>query len=68
NLAKSGVENPQQVEYSTLRVYLKHREDLQPVVEWMDKHYPQTDTLYLWADICREELLIEIEGIAVERV
>ena len=68
NLAKSGVENPQQVEYSTLRVYLKHREDLQPVVEWMDEHYPQTDTLYLWADICREELLIEIEGIAVERV
>lgn len=68
NLAKSGVENPHQMEYSTLRVYLKHREDLQPVVEWMDEHYPQTDTLYLWADICREELLIEIEGIAVERV
>jgi hypothetical protein len=30
----------------------------------MEQNYPQVDVLYLWADICREELLIEIEGIA----
>ena len=51
--------------YASLRAYLKHRADLAAVVEWMEQNYEQVDVLYLWADICREELLIEIEGIAV---
>ena len=50
--------------YASLRAYLKYRDDLEQVVEWMDGNYPAVDVLYLWADICREELLIEIEGIA----
>ena len=64
NLIKSGVVEPQTMAYASLRAYLKHRADLSAVVEWMEQNYPQVDVMYLWADICREELLIEIEGIA----
>lgn len=64
NLTKSGVENPATMGYASLRAYLKHQKDLTAVVEWMERNYPTVDVLYLWADICREELLIEIEGIA----
>lgn len=64
NLAKSGVSEPLQMSYASLRAYLKHREDLTGVVEWMESHYKSVDVLYLWADICRDELLIEIEGVA----
>ena len=64
NLVNSGVMVPEKMTYASLRAYLKHRSDLSSVVEWMDSNYPAVDVLYLWADICREELLIEIEGIA----
>ena len=64
NLAKNGVDNPRRMGYASLRAYLKHRDDLTQVVEWMDGNYNAVDVLYLWADICREELLIEIEGVA----
>ena len=67
NLVKSGVEEPQKMTYASLRAYLKYREDLERVVEWMDRNYPTVDVLYLWADICREELLIEIEGVAQQK-
>ena len=47
-----------------LRIYLKDekmREQVQPLVE---NFYPEAQKLYLKADICRDELLMEIEGIA----
>lgn len=47
-----------------LRVYLKDEEDVLSAKEEMDKLCPAIPTAYLWADVCREELLIEIEGIA----
>ena len=43
----------------------RHFVDWNLAKEWLDKNYPTVDMLYLWADICREELLIEIEGFAV---
>ena len=47
-----------------LRVYLKHEEDAKIVKEDMDKLCPDVPIVYLYADVCREELLVEIEGIA----
>ena len=38
NLVKSGVEEPQKMTYASLRAYLKYREDLERVVEWMDRN------------------------------
>lgn len=64
NQRASGVEKPSKMEYATLRVYIKHRHNLHNAEQWMTVNYPNTPALYLWADICREELLIEIEGVA----
>lgn len=47
-----------------LRVYLKNEEDAQPVKEDLDNICPDVSIIYLYADVCREELLVEIEGIA----
>ena len=65
NQYASGVANPSKMEYTTLRVYIKHRHNLHDAKQWMTDNYPATPALYLWADICREELLIEIEGVAL---
>ena len=64
NQRANGVESPEKMEYATMRAYLKYRENLEDVTTWMNDHYPSMQVLYLWADICREELLIEIEGVA----
>lgn len=50
--------------FELFRVYLKQEHDLLPVRRYMQQHYPETPTCYLLADICRDELLIEIEGVA----
>ena len=47
-----------------MRVYIKRDGDAEEAERWMKENYPRTPTLYLSADICREELLVEIEGIA----
>ncbi|MBQ5623819.1 MAG: hypothetical protein IIU91_07540, partial [Alistipes sp.] len=67
NLASSGVSQPSSMLYGAMRAYLKHGEDTERVSEWIGDNYPQVDMLYLLADICREELLIEIEGVAIAR-
>ena len=64
NQRANGDESPEKMEYATMRAYLKYRENLEDVTTWMNDHYPSMQVLYLWADICREELLIEIEGVA----
>ena len=66
NQVVSGVANPSEMKYALLRAYIKQREDFKQVQNWMQIHYPTSQTIYLLADICREELLIEIEGIAIE--
>jgi enamine deaminase RidA (YjgF/YER057c/UK114 family) len=51
---------------SLLRVYLKYKTDFSRVEALLQKYCPQVPVSYMWADVCRDELLIEIEGIAVE--
>ena len=50
--------------YKLLRVYVKREQDIDPVANYMEQHYPAVPKHYLVADICRPELLIEIEGTA----
>lgn len=50
--------------YDLLRVYVKREGDIPAVSEYMHCHYPTVQKHYLVADICRPELLVEIEGIA----
>ena len=50
--------------YDLLRVYVKRENDIPAVCEYMQSHYPAAMKHYLVADVCRPELLIEIEGVA----
>ncbi len=45
-----------------LRVYLKHTSDYQQVKEITDRYFPGIAAAWLKADICRKELLVEIEA------
>ena len=51
-------------QYELLRVYVKRERDIPATRSYMDEHYPAVPKHYLVADICRPELLIEIEGVA----
>ena len=49
-----------------LKVYIRHPEDLAEVMSQVQNHYgADIEAFYLHADICRSELLVEIEGICV---
>ena len=48
-----------------LRVYLKHSEDKNQTQELMQEYKLTIPISYMYADVCRDELLIEIEGIAI---
>lgn len=49
-----------------LRVYLKNKEDFSVTEKLLKNMYPDLPVSYMWADVCRDELLIEIEGVAVK--
>ncbi|MDR1200242.1 MAG: endoribonuclease L-PSP [Tannerellaceae bacterium] len=49
-----------------LRVYLKDKEDYQLSKRLMSEYNLPIPISYMCADICRDELLIEIEGIAID--
>jgi enamine deaminase RidA (YjgF/YER057c/UK114 family) len=48
--------------FSHIRVYVKNESDVAAVKKICDKHYEKVPSLYLVSDICRENLLVEIEG------
>ena len=47
-----------------LRVYVKHEEDYEQCREVCERRLPRIPAIYLHADICRPELLMEIEAVA----
>ncbi len=49
------------------RIYVKEREDFAEIKRVVSEHYPNIDTIYTIADVCREELLVEIEGISISQ-
>ena len=65
NLNKAGVVPVKPNEMKVLRVYLKNAEDVDAVKVYMEHVYTRIPVSYLLADVCRDELLVEIEGIAV---
>ncbi len=65
NLLRNGLRTSQKAEMLNLRVYVKHKKDMNQVKEICQKHFPETPCIYVAADICRPELLVEIEGQAV---
>ena len=50
----------------TLRVYLRHKSDLEACQRIVAELFPGTTVLYTHADICRADLLVEIECFCVD--
>ena len=63
NLLAAGVDPVTEVSLELLRVYLKRQEDQPSVRNIIEKAYPGLTVLYVVADVCRDELLVEMEGI-----
>jgi chorismate lyase/3-hydroxybenzoate synthase len=47
---------------SPLKVYVRHASDAPYASDFADKHLPSVPVLLLHGDICRSELLVEIDG------
>ena len=45
-----------------LKVYIRHRADAAPVADYLDRHMPHAPRLLVQGDVCRHELLVEIDG------
>lgn len=64
NLKKHHVDLPKLPQIQIFRVYLKFEKDLDPACAIITALYPTIPCLYVLSDVCRDELLIEIEGTA----
>jgi enamine deaminase RidA (YjgF/YER057c/UK114 family) len=53
--------------YGHARVYVKNRKDFPRIKKVFKKYYGNLPVVYILADICREELLVEIEGKVILR-
>lgn len=53
--------NPENRTLSTFKVYVRHLHHINRTKKWLDLHYPQVETVITIADICRSDLLVEIE-------
>ncbi len=47
-----------------LRVYVKHQVDYERCREAVERRLPNVPAIYLLADVCRPDLLVEIEAVA----
>jgi len=48
--------------YSYIRVYVKHKQDIPAVRSICNEVYGNTPATFVVADICRDNLLVEIEA------
>ena len=51
-----------------IRVYVKHLEDYQKCREVCERRLGQIPAIYAQADVCRPDLLVEIEGVAFSQL
>jgi enamine deaminase RidA (YjgF/YER057c/UK114 family) len=64
NLKRAGISNNyEKMSFSFIRVYVKNKSEIKAVKEICDSYYKNVPINYLVADICRDNLLVEIEGI-----
>ncbi len=51
--------------YGHARVYVKNQDDYSAIKKVFEGYYGQLPVVYILADICRDDLLVEIEGEAI---
>lgn len=59
-----GAEIRHQAPLGAMRVYVKNREDYESIHQHVKSYGEKIPAVYTQADVCRDELLVEIEGIA----
>ena len=64
NLKKNELFLDQSLQLKSIRVYIKKCIDYEQVKNEIDLAWPGIKAIYLQAEVCRKELLVEIEGIA----
>jgi len=69
NFARHGVEGAgaELSDLAKVRVYVKRPEDYEACREVCERRFGSLPTIYALADVCRSELLVEIEGVAFSR-
>lgn len=69
NLHKHGIRGFSATldQMATVRVYIKNGDDYPAIRECCERRLGMVPTIYTFADVCRPELLVEIEGIAVPK-
>lgn len=65
NIRRFGIETVADPTITYLRVYVKYKADLEAVKQICCKHFTTIPLSFVVADVCRPELLLEIEGQAV---
>ena len=65
NLKLHGVKADANMRISNLRIYIKNAQDFESVKAEIVKVWSMIPAIYLQADVCRKELLVEIEGTAI---
>jgi hypothetical protein len=58
----SGKNNITGLECLFIRVYVKNTQDFQTVRSICDRNFPSVPSVFIEADICRDDLLVEIEA------
>lgn len=65
NLKTNGVSITRSIKApSYIRIYIKNMEDIPEARKICDEYFKDVPALYLVSDICRDNLAVEIEGIA----
>ncbi len=64
NLDKHGIRPQTMPALRYMRVYLKYASDYEQAQKIISNLYPMVPAVYVISDVCRDELLIEIEGMA----
>lgn len=64
NIQRYTIEKNVYLSLNSIRVYVKRCEDYALIKAEVEKAWPNVTAIYLLAEVCRTELLVEIEGIA----
>jgi enamine deaminase RidA (YjgF/YER057c/UK114 family) len=69
NFERHGLGNARATaaDLAKVRVYVKRPEDYRKCREVCERRFPNVPAVYTVADVCRPELLVEIEGLAFSR-
>lgn len=65
NIQQQGINITEDPIINYLRIYVKYKKDMPVVKQICNRYFDGTPVVFVVADICRPELLVEIEGQAV---